>query len=95
MDHERLRAGLNVVPLAKGHVPPRPLPKPAPLDQLARRHEGEIPIGYNARELPGCADLYPSVAHSGTVILWLVVSTAAFLTGYSIGGLIAEWWLTR
>lgn len=94
VQHERLRAGLNVVPLGRTEVPPRPVPTvPPTLDQLARRHEGELPIGYDARELPGCDDLYPSALHIRTVGIWLIVCAGAFLTGYSLGGLIVEAWI--
>lgn len=77
--HERLRAGLNVTPL----------------DSRARRHEGEIPIGY----VPDDEIVSEHEIRKLERLVWLAACAAALLTGYSLGRLIAEpiiaWWLAR
>lgn len=61
------------------------------LDTRARRAqaEGEIPVGFRGDDLR--LDREDGVA----LIVWTLVCAGAFLTGYSLGGLIVEWWVTR
>lgn len=56
-------------------------------DRRARHADGlDIPVG-ETFGVPEIALDYDTAA----LILWALVCAAAFVTGYSIGGIIAEW----